>query len=89
PALGRWKIGGHIVRPEQLDLPAFLAIPYHDRIVPAGSALALAALLPRAEIIRPQSGHIGMVAGQKAKKQLWKPLLAWLLQIAAMQKKDG
>ncbi|MGI9452484.1 MAG: alpha/beta fold hydrolase, partial [Geminicoccaceae bacterium] len=26
PALGRWKIGGHIVRPEQLDLPAFLAI---------------------------------------------------------------
>ena len=89
PALGRWKIGGHVVRPEQLDLPAFLAIPHHDRIVPTGSALALAARLPRAEIIRPQSGHIGMVAGQKAKKQLWTPLLAWLLQIAAMQKKDG
>ncbi|MGI9491255.1 MAG: alpha/beta fold hydrolase [Geminicoccaceae bacterium] len=89
PGLGEWKVGEHVVRPEQLDLPAFLAIPCRDRIVPAGSALALAALLPRAEIIRPQSGHIGMVAGKKAKEQLWKPLLAWLLQIAAMQKSCG
>ena len=89
PALGQWRIDGTAVRPERLDLPAFLAIPCRDRIVPAGSALALAAALPRAEIIRPASGHIGMVAGRKAKGQLWTPLRAWLQQIAAMQKKNG
>lgn len=89
PFLGKWKIAGKAVRPENLNIPAFLAIPSHDRIVPAGSALALASALPRAKIIRPKSGHIGMVAGQKARSHLWTPLLAWLLQIAALQKKDG
>jgi len=89
PAFGRWQVAGHMVQPEKLDLPAFLAIPCHDRVVPAGSALALAAALPYAEIIRPASGHVGMVAGPHAKEQLWMPLLTWLLRIAAMQKKDG
>lgn len=87
PALGNWKVGDQTVRPELLDIPAFLAIPSHDRIVPARSALALAKALPSATIIRPESGHIGMVAGRKARAQLWTPLLAWLQEIAAMQKK--
>lgn len=87
PALGNWKVDGQNVLPERLDLPAFLAIPSHDRIVPAASALALAAILPKATIIRPKSGHVGMVTGRKAKTQLWTPLLAWLQEIAAMQKK--
>lgn len=87
PALGNWKVDGQNVLPEKLDLPAFLAIPSHDRIVPAASALALAAALPKATIIRPKSGHVGMVTGRKAKMQLWTPLLAWLQEIAAMQKK--
>ncbi len=87
PASGAWRVAGELIQPGKLHVPALLAIPFHDRIVPAESALALAADLPCAEIIRPQSGHIGMVAGRQAKDQLWRPLLAWLLRIAAMQKK--
>jgi polyhydroxyalkanoate synthase len=87
PALGQWRVFGRKVQPEALTIPAVLAIPAHDRIVPAASALALAAALPGAEIIRPKSGHIGMVAGRRARDQLWQPLLAWLLKIAALQKK--
>ncbi len=89
PARGQWMIAGNKVQPERLDMPTFLAVPHRDRIVPAGSALALATALPHAEIIRPMSGHIGMVAGRQAKAQLWTPLLAWLRKIAAMQKNDG
>ena len=87
PARGNWKVGGQSVSPEKIDLPAFLAIPSDDRIVPAASALALATQLPKAKVIRPSSGHIGMVAGRKARAQLWTPLLAWFQEIAAMQKK--
>lgn len=86
PALGNWKVGGEAVRPEKFDRPAFLAIPSHDRIVPAASALALAHALPKTSIIRPSGGHVGMVAGRHAKTRLWKPLLAWFQKIAAMQK---
>ncbi len=86
PAAGRWRVAGHRVQPEVLTIPACFAIPTHDRIVPPESALALAALMPDSEIIRPSSGHVGMIAGSKAKNQLWKPLLVWLMRIAAMQK---
>lgn len=86
PANGQWQIAGQRVLPEMITSPTLLAIPSHDRIVPAESALALAKNLTQAEVIRPASGHVGMVAGRKAKDQLWQPLLAWLLRIAAMQK---
>lgn len=86
PAGGQWKVAGQQVRPATLTLPTLFAIPHQDRIVPPESALALAAMMPEAKIIRPLSGHIGMIAGRTAKKQLWTPLLAWLLRIAAVQK---
>ncbi len=87
PARGLWQIAGRPVRPQTLDIPAYVAIPARDRIVPAESALALAAELPLAEVIRPASGHVGMVVGARAARELWDPLLAWLRRIAATQKK--
>ena len=87
PANGKWRIAGRKIQPAALPLPTFLAIPSHDRVVPTDSSLALATSLPNADVIRPTSGHIGMVVGGKAKDQLWQPLLHWLLRIAAMQKK--
>ena len=86
PARGRWQIGGQPVEPERIALPSLLAIPTRDRIVPPASAAALAARLPRASVLRPQGGHIGMVVGGDARQQLWTPLAAWLQRIAAMQK---
>lgn len=87
PARGLWQIGGRPIRPQTLDMPAYVAIPARDRIVPAESALALAAALPRAEVIRPASGHVGMVVGARADRELWHPLAVWFRRIAAMQKK--
>src|SRR5579862_280405 len=53
---GRWRIAGHLVDPTRLALPALAVIPHQDRIVPPGSALALAKALPNAEILRPPTG---------------------------------
>lgn len=86
PMRGAWTVNGMAVRPERLDLPICFAIPESDRIVPAASALALAALVSSPTIIRPRSGHVGMVAGARAENELWKPLANWLRSIAALQK---
>ena len=77
-ASGEWRIAGMAIDPTTIDIPAFAAIPAADRIVPPQSARPLAELLPRARLIEPKAGHIGMAAGASAETALWRPLLAWI-----------
>ncbi len=78
PARGLWRVEGTPVRPDELRLPAFVAIPARDRIVPPGSARALADAIPGAVQHAPDAGHIGMVVGSTAEAALWRPLAEWL-----------
>ena len=78
PAHLAWRVAGAVVDPAALALPAFLAIPHRDRIVPPASARALAARLPGAVVHEAEAGHIGMAAGGSAEAALWRPLLGWL-----------
>jgi len=59
-------------------MPAFVAVPARDRIVPPEGALALAERLPRVKVHQPASGHIGMAAGATAERALWRPFTEWL-----------
>jgi polyhydroxyalkanoate synthase len=81
PARGAWLVAGAAVRPEDLRLPSFVAIPARDRIVPPESAEPLALAIPDATIIRPAAGHVGMVAGTSAARALWQPLLEWVQRL--------
>jgi poly[(R)-3-hydroxyalkanoate] polymerase subunit PhaC len=78
PARGAWRIAGLAVEPQAIATPAFVAIPDRDRIVPPESAMPLAKLIPGAVLHQPAAGHIGMAAGARAERVLWRPLLAWL-----------
>lgn len=78
PARGAWRIAGLPVLPEALRLPAFVAIPARDRIVPPEAARPLATLIAGAHAHAPAAGHIGMVAGSGAKAALWAPLADWI-----------
>lgn len=78
PARGTWRIAGQAVDPRAIRLPAFVAVPGRDRIVPPESAEPLATLIPRATLHRPAAGHIGMAAGSTAETALWRPFRAWL-----------
>lgn len=78
PAAGRWQIAGKPVDPAEIRVPSLIVIPHADRIVPPPSALGLVAQMPAATVLRPHSGHIGMVIGGGAVDQLYKPLAAWL-----------
>ena len=78
PGTGRWQVAGQAVDPAALRCPALVALPAQDRIVPPESAAALARLIPGAAVLRPAAGHVGMVAGARARTQLWDPALDWL-----------
>lgn len=75
-----WTVGGEVVNPAKLTIPAFIAAPRDDSIVPSSSALPLARLCRNSTLIEPTSGHVGMVVGKRRKTALWDPLCRWLDQ---------
>lgn len=81
PGNNQWEVAGKPICPEQWDRPTWMALPRNDRIVPPGSATALANQLPHAEVHSPQAGHIGLVVGSGARKTVWSPLSEWILQL--------
>ena len=78
PARGEWRVAGLPVAPATLRLPSLVVAPTHDRIVPAGSALALGRLIAGSTVLRPAAGHVGMIVGSRAEAALWTPLRDWL-----------
>lgn len=69
---GGWRVAGQAVDPHALSCPAVEFVSLTDRIVPRESAADLA---DRRDLA---AGHVGMIAGGRAKVQLWEPLAAWL-----------
>jgi poly(3-hydroxyalkanoate) synthetase len=59
-------------------MPAFVAVPARDRIVPPDSAKAVVPGLRQVKVHEAAAGHIGMTAGSGAERALWHPLLLWL-----------
>ena len=78
PGTGQWQVAGSPVDPAALRLPAFVAAPGRDRIVPPETARPLSRLIPGAVLHTPAAGHVGMVAGMGAEQALWQPMLDWL-----------
>lgn len=78
PVKGEWRIAGLPVDPTAIRKPTWIAAPARDRIVPPGSAQPLARLIERSALHEPAAGHIGMVAGSRAERVLWRPLADWI-----------
>ena len=78
PARGEWRVAGLAIDPASVRVPAFVAIPKRDHIVPPESARPLAGLLPNATLWEPDSGHVGSITGGAAPRLLWEPLRDWL-----------
>lgn len=78
PGRGTWTIAGEAVRPEAYRGPSLAVVPNDDRIVPPASALPLAEALPACTTLRASAGHIGMMAGSRARAELWTPLAGWI-----------
>ena len=82
PLRGCWQVMGESVRPQAIDLPAYVVAPTADRLVPSASSLPLARILPRATVRRPRMGHLGLMASGTADRRVWRPLHAWMRRLA-------
>lgn len=89
PMRGKWRVAGLAIDPASIQVPAFAAVPRRDRIVPPESARALARLLPKATVVEPDAGHVGMTAGRTADKLLWEPLRDWVRTIDGVRPVRG
>ncbi|HYL32944.1 MAG TPA: alpha/beta fold hydrolase [Stellaceae bacterium] len=78
PGRGEWRVGGKPIVPAEVALPSLVILPATDRIVPPLSAQALATALPKATVMTPPLGHIGMVVARDAPKVVWGKLSAWV-----------
>ena len=78
PGRGEWRVGDKAIVPQEIDMPALVVLPATDRIVPPLAAKALAATLPKAAVMTPPLGHIGMVVARDAPKAVWPKLTAWV-----------
>ena len=77
---GEWKIHGQPIRPEDLKIPVFAAIPTHDNIVPYDCAISLANKMDNLTLVTPASGHVGMVAGVEQRDRMMLPMRRWMRQ---------
>ena len=73
-------MAGKKIDPKKIKHPTFIAIPKHDHVVPYDCALPLASLIPHAALIHPSAGHVGMIVGSRAKRELWQSFVEWLNQ---------
>jgi polyhydroxyalkanoate synthase subunit PhaC len=74
----QWSVGRSWIEPSRITCPTFIATPQHDKIVPIGCAEPLATIIPNVARCSPSAGHVGMVAGSRAKTELWQPLSTFI-----------
>ncbi len=76
---GHWALNPqHIVSASALTCPCLIIAPRNDSIVPYATSMALAAQIPSAKVIAPESGHIGMLVGRKAQDICWQPIFVFI-----------
>lgn len=76
---GQWQTRGILVNPSEFTLPTWVVVPENDTIVPPETAAPLGDVIPNAKLTTVASGHIGMIAGTRAKRLLYAPLASWLI----------
>lgn len=77
PASGGWRIEGRRIDLAAIATPTLIFAAKRDRIAPPAATEA-AAEIPGARVVRPDSGHVGMIVGGGAQDRLWRPLAAFL-----------
>lgn len=77
-ATHRFHVGRKWIDPQHIACDTLVFAAKRDKIVPIGCASPLAKSLRRATLLTPDTGHVGMVAGARAKSLCWQPMADWL-----------
>lgn len=77
---GEWQVGAAPVKPETLKTPSLIIASSRDKLVDIESSRSLYNKLPNATFLQPDCGHIGMLAGRKCIKEVWRPIQKFISQ---------
>lgn len=77
PINGKWELLGGNVDLKNIRTPTMVICGSSDCITPLDVATPLAASIPNSKLLKIQSGHVGMIVGNNAKKTVWEPLTAF------------
>lgn len=80
PAAGTWSFLGGPVDPHGVAAPALVFCGGSDSIAPPALTHPLGRALPNAKIVRPRTGHVGMIIGSAARSEVWRPLADFLAE---------
>ncbi|MBB5278917.1 alpha/beta hydrolase [Pacificimonas flava] len=72
---GEWRVGGTRIRPQDISVPWIDIAATGDRLVPATAAP------PAPDARQARAGHVGMIAGSRARHEVWEPMAAWLASL--------
>ena len=75
---GQWSVMGRVVRACDVAAPALVISGRRDTIAPPASSAPLAAALPKAKLLQPDLGHVGMIVGRQAETKVWSEVVAFL-----------
>lgn len=73
-AQGRWKLHGNPVNLSTIRHPTLNVCGLRDSISQFDVAAAMAKEIPNATLLSPDTGHVGMIVGSKARKTVWEPV---------------
>ncbi len=77
-ARGEWRFLGGPVDPRSIRAPAMVVAGRNDTIAPPPLAHPLARRIPAARLLRPPTGHVGMIVGGLALSEVWRPVANFL-----------
>lgn len=75
---GLWRLSGTRIDPRQVSVPTQLFCATEDRIAPPSATEPLAEAIPDAKLLRPRTGHVGMIVGRDSRRTVWDPLADFL-----------
>jgi polyhydroxyalkanoate synthase len=77
---GEFRVLGETVSLRDVTVPLLCVGATRDDIVPAGSARALVDNVGSEDkhFLELEGGHISVIAGRRAKQQVWPAILEWL-----------
>lgn len=73
-AKGDWLLMGQTVDLGNIRVPSITICGACDSITPIDVASPMAEAIPGCQLLLPDTGHVGMIVGSKAKAEVWEPL---------------
>ena len=73
-ARGSWKLQDTSVDLSTIRQPTLNVCGLRDSITQHDVAVAMAREIPNAQLLTPDTGHVGMIVGSNARETVWKPV---------------